>query len=242
MDQSADVSRRALLRGVAGATAASTAAGTAAAQEDGEGGGGGGTATAGAAGTATAQEDGEGGGGGGGNERPVFPSYVDGAKGGDYQDMRGSSAVTVEVGAGSEGLAFSPTNIWVDAGTEVTFEWVSDGHNVLPESQPEGAGWEGSGSALEDSGFTYSFPFETGGMYTYFCQPHEDLGMKGAIAVGPDVETEQVGGGGGGGPDVPDAAKSLGVAAGFAMAATLGLAYFFIKYGGNYGESSTTEG
>ncbi|PSQ05740.1 halocyanin, partial [Halobacteriales archaeon QS_4_69_31] len=77
----------------------------------------GGTAAAGAAGTATAQEDGEGGGGGGGNERPVFPSYVDGAKGGDYRDMRGSSAVTVEVGAGSEGLAFSPTNIWVDAGT-----------------------------------------------------------------------------------------------------------------------------
>ena len=215
MDQSADVSRRALLRGVAGATAASTAAGTAAAQEDGEGGGGG---------------------GGGGNERPVFPSYVDGAKGGDYQDMRGSSAVTVEVGAGSEGLAFSPTNIWVDAGTEVTFEWVSDGHNVLPESQPEGAGWEGSGSALEDSGFTYSFPFETGGMYTYFCQPHESLGMKGAIAVGPDVETEQVDGGGSTPVDpehmgVPFHPHYVGVSTIVMMVVSLLFTFFLLKYG-----------
>ncbi|ELK46159.1 halocyanin, partial [Haloferax sp. BAB-2207] len=43
--------------------------------------------------------------------------------------------------------------------------------------------------------------------------------------------------GGGGGPSrpqVPDSAKSLGVATTFAMIATLGLAYFFMKYGGDY--------
>jgi hypothetical protein len=60
--------------------------------------------------------------------------------------------------------------------------------------------------------------------------------MKGAIAVGDGVETEQVGGGGGGAPTLPDSAKSIGVGATFAMAATLGLAYFFIKYGGDYGD------
>jgi halocyanin-like protein len=212
MDQSADVSRRALLSGIAGATAASAAAGTAAAQEE-EG-------------------------GGGGEARPVFPGYVDDANDGSYEDLRGQDSVTVEVGAGSDGLAYSPTNVWVDAGTTVVFEWVSNGHNVVPESVPEGAEWAGYES-LEDDGFTYEHAFETGGMYPYFCSPHESLGMKGAIAVGDGVETESVGGGGGGGggPDVPDAAKSLGIAAGFAMAATLGLAYFFIKWGGNYGES-----
>jgi halocyanin-like protein len=212
MDQSADVSRRALLSGIAGATAASAAAGTAAAQEE-EG-------------------------GGGGEERPVFPGYVDDANDGSYEDLRGQDSVTVEVGAGSDGLAYSPTNVWVDAGTTVVFEWVSNGHNVVPESVPEGAEWAGYES-LEDDGFTYEHAFETGGMYPYFCSPHESLGMKGAIAVGDGVETESVdgGGGSGGGPDVPDAAKSLGIAAGFAMAATLGLAYFFIKWGGNYGES-----
>jgi len=226
MDESADVSRRALLRGVAGATAASAAAGTAAAQE----GEGGGTTSGGEGGTAS-------GGGGGGNQRAVFPSYVDDAAGGDYSDERGSSEVTVEVGTGSEGVAYTPTNIWIEPGTTVNFEWVSNGHNVLPNSQPEGAGWEGSGDALEDEGFSYSHTFETGGMYTYYCQPHEQLGMKGAIAVGSEVETETIEPPSTG-PQVPDSAKSLGVAAGFAMAATLGLSYLFLKYGGR-GEPET---
>jgi halocyanin-like protein len=192
----------------------------------------GGTAAASAAGTAAAQE----GGGGGGTQRPVFPSYVDGAKGGSYQDLRGQSSVTVEVGAGSSGLAFSPTKIWIDPGTEVTFEWVSNGHNVLPESQPSGAGWEGSGAALEDSGFTYSFTFETGGMYTYYCQPHESLGMKGAIAVGPDVETETVGGGGSTPVDpehmgVPFHPHYVGVATIVMMVVSLLFTFFLLKYG-----------
>ena len=187
---------------------------------------GGATAATAAAGTAAAQE-----GGGGGTTQPVFPSYVDGAAGGEYSDMRGSSEVTVEVGAGSNQVAFAPTNIWIDPGTTVNFEWVSNGHNVLPNTQPEGAGWEGSGEALEDEGFTYSHTFETGGMYTYFCSPHEQLGMVGAIAVGGDVETETIETGSAG-PQVPDVGKSVGVAAGFAMAATLGLSYLFLKYGG----------
>ncbi|MFB6139541.1 MAG: plastocyanin/azurin family copper-binding protein [Halosimplex sp.] len=210
-DQSADVSRRAFLRAGAGATAVAAGAGTAAGQE-------------------------EGGGGGGGSAKPKWPSYVSGAKGGAYKDLRGESEVTVEVGAG-DGLAFMPTKIWIDPGTKVTYKWVSSGHDVLPKTKPDGAEWEGH-QPIESSGFTYSHTFETGGMYTYYCQPHESLGMKGAVAVGGDVETEQVGGGGGGGgrPEVPDAAKSLGIATGFGMAATLGLAYFFLKYGGDYGE------
>lgn len=50
------------------------------------------------------------------------------------------------------------------------------------------------------------------------------------------------GGGGGGGeggggsevPTVPESAKVLGVATSVSMVATLGLVYFFIKYGGDY--------
>jgi hypothetical protein len=59
--------------------------------------------------------------------------------------------------------------------------------------------------------------------------------MKGAIAVGGDVPTASTGGGGGG-PSLPDNAKMLGIASGFAMVSTLGLAYFFMKYGGDYDE------
>ncbi|MCO8268384.1 halocyanin, partial [Haloferax sp. AB510] len=69
----------------------------------------------------------------------------------------------------------------------------------------------------------------------YHCVPHEALGMLGAVAVGGDVPTVTTGGGGGPSlPQVPDSAKSLGVATTFAMVATLGLAYFFMKYGGDY--------
>ncbi|WP_135362682.1 plastocyanin/azurin family copper-binding protein [Halosimplex halophilum] len=217
-DQSADVSRRAFLRAGAGATAAAAGAGTAAAQE----------------GT-------DSGGGGGGNVRPVWPDYVSDANGGDYEDLRGQSEATVEVGVGSGGFAFGPTNIWIDSGTTVVFEFVEAGHNVKPESQPDGGGLDGTEGgefATIAAGQTYEVTLETGGMYTYNCAPHAGQGMKGAIAVGSDVETEEVdtGGGGGSRPEVPDAAKSLGIATGFGMAATLGLAYFFVKYGGDYGE------
>jgi len=213
-DQSADVSRRAFLRAGAGATAVAAGAGTAAAAEGEEG--------------------------GGGNVKPEWPSYVSGAKDGSYEDLRGESEVTVEVGTGS-GFAFTPTKVWVDPGTTIKFNFVAGGHNVKPNSQPDGGGLEGSEGgefATISEGGTYSATLETGGMYTYYCAPHEGQGMKGAIAVGGDVPTVETGGGGGGSsrPQVPDAAKSLGIATGFGMAATLGLAYFFIKYGGDYGE------
>jgi len=212
-DGSADVSRRALLRAGAGATAVSAATGTATAQE----------------GTAA----------GGGNVRPVWPSYVSDATDEGYEDLRGQSEVTVTVGPGGN-YSFGPTRIWIDEGTTIVFEWDSDFHNVLPESQPDGAEWEGSpGSETYDEGYSFESTLETGGMYAYYCQPHEQQGMKGAIAVGDGVETEQAGGGGGGGaPTLPDSAKSIGVATMFAMTATLGLAYFFIKYGGDYGEAN----
>lgn len=42
--------------------------------------------------------------------------------------------------------------------------------------------------------------------------------------------------GGGGGPVIPDGAKTLGIVAASTMGSVLGLAYFFMKYGGDYGE------
>ncbi|ERH13205.1 MAG: hypothetical protein J07HB67_02242 [halophilic archaeon J07HB67] len=82
---------------------------------------GGATAALGAGASATAAAAEEEGGGGG--ERPDFGGYTEGAKGGKYADKRGSDSVTVTVGAGSGGLAFAPRDLWIDAGTEVTFEW-----------------------------------------------------------------------------------------------------------------------
>jgi hydroxymethylglutaryl-CoA reductase len=58
--------------------------------------------------------------------------------------------------------------------------------------------------------------------------------MKGTISVQQGGGTE--GGGGESVPQVPASAKTLGVATAGAMVLTLGLAYFFLKYGGDYGD------
>jgi len=145
---------------------------------------------AGAAGTAAAQQSGV-------EEVPDFGGWFSGdADGGETTsftgtvDERGSDAVTIDVGANGNGgpFAFGPTAVWVDPGTTITFEWVSDSHNVHVEDQPDGAGWEGH-QPVENSGFSFEHTFDAGGIYTYFCEPHLPLGMKGAIAVGDDVPT-----------------------------------------------------
>jgi len=158
-------------------------------------------AAAGAAGTAAAQE-----GGGGGTK-------------------------TVTVGPGGS-LVFEPgTNepLQITPGTTVEFVWDSDNHNIVVDSQPEGANWEGH-EPIENTGFTYSHTFETLGTYEYYCVPHESAGMLGTIEVVESISTPAPSNV----PTVPDSAKTLGVATTFAMVATLGLAFFFLKYGGDY--------
>jgi halocyanin-like protein len=169
--------------------------------------------------------------GGGGEQGPIaWPGYLSNALGpSETTDARGQSNVTVEVGGGGSGLAFLPPRLHVDPGTTITFEWTSTGHNVLPNSQPDGSGWEGI-DELESEGFVYEHTFETGGMYTYFCSPHEGQGMKGGIAVGDDVPREAIDTSP---PVLPQEAKTLLVATMGALGTTLALAYFFLKYGGN---------
>jgi plastocyanin len=138
-----------------------------------------------------------------------------------------------EVIVGPDGdLVFSPGTdepLQITPGTTVTFTWDSDNHNIVVDSQPEGAGWEGH-ETIENTGFTYEYTFETLGTYEYYCAPHETAGMVGTIEVVESIETEAPANL----PEVPDSAKTLGVAATFAMVATLGLAFFFLKYGGDY--------
>lgn len=81
-----------------------------------------------------------------------------------------------------------------------------------------------------EPGGTYKHTFKATGEYQYFCIPHEDAGMTGSMTV-------QKGGassGGSSGPSVPDRAKTLGIAVVSFMLSTLGIAYFFMKYGGDY--------
>jgi len=166
-------------------------------------------------------------------EEPDF-GYISGANGGSVEDARGESAVTVEVGAGGEGLAFAPTGLWVDPGTTVTFEWTGAGgeHNVVPDTIPDDSDWTGYEDREDAEGFTYEYTFETEGVYEYYCQPHQQLNMLGAIGVGDDIPTVTTGGGGGP-PVIGDGVKTLVVATMAAFGTTLSLAYLFLKYGGS---------
>jgi halocyanin-like protein len=111
-----------------------------------------------------------------GGETPNFDGSV--------ADESGTDEVTVTVGAEalSGPYAFDPPAVTVSPGTTVTFDWVSDGHNILVESQPDGASWSGHES-LEDTGFSMQHTFETTGVYKYYCDPHLSVGMKGVVEV-----------------------------------------------------------
>jgi len=231
----ADVSRRAFLRTAAGATTATAATGVAAAQEGNESSGGEGDGDGGG--------EGEGDGDSGGGGPPEYGSWFEDVSNFSEEtaDATGQESATVEVGveANGGGFGFGPPAIHVDNGGTVQFEWTGEGgaHNVVSD----GDGPLDSGNPVDTSGVEYEHTFEEDGIYKYYCAPHESLGMKGAVVVGSDYPTAGSGGEGGGGggsggvPDVPESVKSLGIASSVVMSATLGLAYVFMKYGGDYG-------
>ncbi|WP_435195518.1 plastocyanin/azurin family copper-binding protein [Natronomonas sp. EA1] len=147
----------------------------------------------------------------------------------------GGPTKTVTVGPGGS-LVFEPAELEITPGTTVEFVWDSDDHNIVVESQPESANWqgtEGGASQLYDTGHTHTHTFDVEGDYEYYCAPHQSAGMVGTITVSKDAGSSG-GGGGGGPPPVPDSAKTLGIAASIGLASTLGLAYFFMRYGGDY--------
>lgn len=168
-------------------------------------------------------------GGGGGNGPIDFGGYLSSAKGwggdGSEVDKTGQDEVTIEVGVGSDNMAFNPVAVHVDPGTKIIWEWKSDGHNVQTDDDT-------FKSEIKNEG-TFEHTVEGNGIIPYYCQPHETQGMLGALAVGKvprkaPVKPKT--------PAVSEQTKTLGVAAFGGMLSTLGLAYFFIKYGGDFDE------
>lgn len=176
------------------------------------------------------------GGGGGQKKGPIdYGGYLEGAKGwggtGSTVDKTGKKKVTIKVGAGSSGKAFKPAGVHISPGTKVTWKWTGNGgsHNVVSEKDKFK-----SGSPVSKKGHTFSHTFKKSGINNYYCDPHKGMGMKGSVAVGKDIPhkapiTPAT-------PAVSNGAKTLGVATFVSMVSTLGLAYFFIKYGGDYEE------
>jgi halocyanin-like protein len=188
-----DYNRRTVVRGlgaltVAGALAGCSGGGGNSTPESG-GNGGGDTTESGGNGGDTTESGGNGGdtteSGGGSMAVPSAVSdYLSDTSNfdGSLADMTGQDSVTVEVGAsGNNGnFAYAPPAIAVDSGTTVTWEWTGQGsqHNVVAES-----GGDFESELTAESGFTFEQTFDSTGAVTYYCTPHEALGMKGAVVV-----------------------------------------------------------
>ncbi len=143
-----------------------------------------GAAALGATATVSAQQSSE----------PDYGGWFDGVSNYDGTvDETGQDTVEIAVGAqGNNGaFAFSPAAVRVSPGTEVVWTWTGEGgsHNVVSPSD----GPLDSGELTSDEGTSYSHTFDSEGVYKYVCEPHEALGMKGAVVVG------SAGGGSGGG-------------------------------------------
>ncbi|WP_178915306.1 halocyanin domain-containing protein [Natronomonas gomsonensis] len=124
-------------------------------------------------------DDGNGGGDSGG-DTAQFDGWFDGVSNYDgVTDATGESEVTVEVGAGSDGLLFSPPAIRVDAGTTVVWEWSGNGgaHNVVDD------GGDFESDLYSEAGETFEYTFDSARTSKYYCNPHKSMGMKGVVVV-----------------------------------------------------------
>lgn len=96
-------------------------------------------------------------------------------------DETGSDEVVVKVGtqANGGGFGFGPAAVEVSVGTTVVWEWTGAGgtHNVVAE--------DGSfeSAYARNQGETFEHTFDEAGTYRYYCQPHINMGMKGAVRV-----------------------------------------------------------
>jgi halocyanin-like protein len=190
------------------------------------------------AGSATAASEEGGDGGGGGGESPDFGGHLDGANNfdGSVTDATGQDEVTVDVGAGSSGLAFGPAAVHVDNGATVVWEWTGEGgaHNVVANDDTFNSG------SPKSSG-TFEYTFEEDGIYNYVCVPHEASGMLGSVVVGTDYPTVSAD------ASTPLEPSHMGSNirehyVGFAVILAISMSLVFTFFLLKYGESANTAG
>jgi plastocyanin len=167
----------------------------------------------------------------------------------------GGTTHTVEM---NDQLQFVPASITIAPGDTIVWENVGTiGHSTTAyeDEIPEEADFFASGGFDEEQrarnvypegevagGETYSHTFPVEGSYGYFCIPHEGAGMIASLSVVP-------GGGGGGEGEgegaasiLPDAARTIAIVTVAGLVSILGLAYFFMKYGGDYEGGGRADG
>lgn len=90
------------------------------------------------------------------------------------------------VDVAKENFQFTPEQFEIDVGGTVKWIWRDGGHNVRPDSIPDGSDWsgtEGGDGTTYPEGHELVSTFETPGQYDYYCAPHRSLGLRGSFTV-----------------------------------------------------------
>lgn len=103
---------------------------------------------------------------------------------GTITDLTGEEEITVDVGAGPDGLAYDPAAARIDAGTNVIWEWTGEGgaHNVVSDDDESDFEFS-SGDLVDEAGYTWEFTFDDPGVALYYCEAHREVGHLGGIIV-----------------------------------------------------------
>ncbi|QCC49465.1 halocyanin domain-containing protein (plasmid) [Halobellus limi] len=100
---------------------------------------------------------------------------------GDVVDRTDTDTATVTVGAPDTNnpFVFTPPVLKIASGTTVEWQWAGSGpHTVTFEDHDIG-----TDGVVSTSGVQFTQTFAESGTYRYRCDPHETLGMRGAIIV-----------------------------------------------------------
>ena len=84
----------------------------------------------------------------------------------------------VDIAVGGDENVFTPDFVVIAAGDTVTWTNIGGYHNVVAYSDT----FPSNGGPSAGS-WVYSYTFQTPGIYTYYCTPHESQGMTGTITV-----------------------------------------------------------
>ena len=85
-------------------------------------------------------------------------------------------------------LRFSPDSLTINERDSVRFVWEGE---LLPHNSVEENGVFNSGDPERDVDYLYTFNYTQSGIYDFFCEPHEDVGMIGEITV-INIEQEEI--------------------------------------------------
>ena len=80
----------------------------------------------------------------------------------------------------STNLRFTPSTLTINEGDTLRFVW---GGQALPHNSVEENGVFDSGDPERNVDYGHVFGYDSAGTYSFFCEPHEAVGMTGSVTV-----------------------------------------------------------